>query len=81
MAYCTARNARVIATNILVVKCDGCGHMDIFTVEHKLEVGAVMPSTADIEREGWTAVDKWDNDTNGYRVFHYCKDHGGKAKA
>lgn len=47
----------MIATNILVVECDGCGHKDIFNVDASdgvLDIVAyVAVSRPDLEREGW----------------------------
>jgi hypothetical protein len=71
----------MIATNILVVRCDGCGHMDIFNAEHKSD-GSCQPKREDIDREEWAAVEKWCTDkAGGYRIHHYCKACYGKAKA
>ncbi len=62
----------MIATSILVVKCDGCGTNDIFnavTVERG-ERGSAVASLEikpdDLKREGWVV------DSLGFGVRHFC---------
>jgi hypothetical protein len=46
----------MIATNILVVQCDGCGHKDIFTAtpsSHAATTAYLSISQQELAREGW----------------------------
>lgn len=70
----------MIATNILVLECDGCGHKDIFTaVPDGSYNDGIRPKLEDLAREEWTEAMKYSSKLQKYVMHHFCKGCYGKA--